>query len=114
MKVTPLPSLGALFETKTGARRKRERPYSDEIFYTVLTETRDDGSEVRFAYLAHAGGPKRPHRHAWGSTSAHTLVSEEPLTLDPSIGWQECCGRHGYVKGGVWEPTGDSVEPPSR
>lgn len=34
-------------------------------------------------------------------TSAHTLVSREPLHLEPSLLWQ-CCGMHGFVREGKW------------
>jgi hypothetical protein len=34
-------------------------------------------------------------------TGAHTLVSREPLHLEPSLLWS-CCGLHGWVRGGVW------------
>lgn len=34
-------------------------------------------------------------------TSAHTLVSREPLHLEPSLLWR-CCGLHGWVRGGEW------------
>jgi hypothetical protein len=37
-------------------------------------------------------------------TSAHTLVSREPLHLEPSLLW-ECCGIHGFVRGGQWVPA---------
>ncbi|KUN34842.1 hypothetical protein AQJ30_27630 [Streptomyces longwoodensis] len=37
-------------------------------------------------------------------TSAHTLVSREPLHLEPSLLWQ-CCGTHGFVRGGEWIPA---------
>lgn len=35
-------------------------------------------------------------------TSAHTLVSREPLHLEPSLLWK-CCGLHGWVRHGEWE-----------
>lgn len=38
------------------------------------------------------------------STSAHTLVSREPLHLEPSLQWN-CCGLHGFVRGGKWIPA---------
>jgi hypothetical protein len=34
-------------------------------------------------------------------TSAHTLVSREPLHLEPSLLWK-CCGLHGWVRNGQW------------
>lgn len=38
------------------------------------------------------------------STSAHTLVSREPLHLEPSLLW-DCCGTHGFVRDGKWVPA---------
>ena len=46
-------------------------------------------------------------RWVWACTSLHTLVSREPLHLEPSIGWMACCGRHGFIRNGLWEPAGD-------
>lgn len=31
----------------------------------------------------------------------HTLVSREPLHLEPSILWP-CCGTHGWMRNGTW------------
>lgn len=53
--------------------------------------------------LQHGHGP----RWKWSATGLHTLVSRHPLHLEPSIGWMECCGRHGFIRGGAWEPCGD-------
>jgi hypothetical protein len=33
---------------------------------------------------------------------AHTLVSREPLHLEPSLFWSDCCGMHGFVREGTW------------
>ncbi|RIH58316.1 hypothetical protein D3C59_30070 [Streptomyces sp. SHP22-7] len=35
-------------------------------------------------------------------TEAHTLVSSDPLHLEPSLLWP-CCGLHGWVRNGQWE-----------
>jgi hypothetical protein len=37
-------------------------------------------------------------------TGAHTLVSREPLHLEPSLLWN-CCGLHGFVRDGTWIPA---------
>lgn len=34
--------------------------------------------------------------------SAHTLVSADPLHLEPSLLWG-CCGKHGYIRAGRWK-----------
>ncbi|MGW0580483.1 hypothetical protein ACWD25_32015 [Streptomyces sp. NPDC002920] len=46
------------------------------------------------------------HAGCWvaASTSAHTLVSREPLHLEPSLLWN-CCGLHGFVRDGAWIPA---------
>ncbi|MEV6791235.1 hypothetical protein AB0M87_04360 [Streptomyces sp. NPDC051320] len=55
----------------------------------------------------HWCAPAVPELTATGSrwiavnSEAHTLVSREPLHLEPSLLWS-CCGLHGFVRGGVW------------
>lgn len=41
---------------------------------------------------------------AWlpASASAHTLVSLDPLHLEPSVYWPDCCGLHGWIRDGQW------------
>lgn len=41
--------------------------------------------------------------HGWrlGATAAHTLVSRDPLTIEPSLLWP-CCGVHGFIRAGRW------------
>lgn len=107
-------NLGALFTTRGGQTKRKRMPKKDQILWTVIEQGQLEGDPTRVAYLAHRGGRggRNPgHDYEWQGTSLHTLVSEDPLTLDPSIGWQECCGRHGFIKNGKWEPTGDSIEP---
>lgn len=33
---------------------------------------------------------------------AHTLLSRDPLHLEPSLLWDACCGLHGFIRGGAW------------
>ena len=33
---------------------------------------------------------------------AHDLVSLDPLHLEPSVYWPDCCGMHGFIHGGAW------------
>jgi hypothetical protein len=49
---------------------------------------------------------RKVHDGCWvaAGTSAHTLVSREPLHLEPSLLWT-CCGLHGWVRNGTWEPA---------
>jgi hypothetical protein len=37
-------------------------------------------------------------------TADHTLVSREPLTVEPSLAWP-CCGLNGNVRDGRWTPA---------
>jgi hypothetical protein len=32
----------------------------------------------------------------------HTLVSVDPLHLEPSLFWNDCCGMHGWIREGRW------------
>lgn len=38
------------------------------------------------------------------ATPDHTLVSREPLHMEPSLLWP-CCGTHGFVRNGAWIPA---------
>jgi hypothetical protein len=40
-------------------------------------------------------------RWAAADLAAHTLVSLDPLHVEPSILWN-CCGRHGFIRNGRW------------
>lgn len=33
---------------------------------------------------------------------AHTLVSSQPLHLEASVYWPDCCGKHGWIRDGRW------------
>lgn len=35
------------------------------------------------------------------NAESHTLVSPDPLHLEPSLLWS-CCGLHGFVRDGKW------------
>lgn len=106
MGVVKVENLGSIFEKERHAELS-----ADDIYYTIVE---DAETHQRIAYLSHFGGRggRNPnHEHSWASTARHLLVSEDPLHLEPSIGWQACCGRHGFIRNGVWEPTSDSLEP---
>ena len=36
------------------------------------------------------------------SASAHAIISTDPLHLEPSVYWPDCCGMHGFIRAGVW------------
>ena len=44
---------------------------------------------------------------AWNpaGVAAHTLVNREPLHLEPSLLWADCCGMHGFIRDGQWSPA---------
>lgn len=44
------------------------------------------------------------HYRRWtpGAVGAHTLVGLDPLHLEPSVYWPECCGLHGFIREGRW------------
>jgi hypothetical protein len=44
--------------------------------------------------------PEGPRWMAAG-VAHHTLVSLDPLHLEPSVLWG-CCGKHGYIRDGRW------------
>jgi hypothetical protein len=46
----------------------------------------------------------------WPRWSVQTL---SPLTIEPSVRCQRC-GRHGFIRGGVWVPCADDGLPPGR
>lgn len=44
---------------------------------------------------------KQIDRYVARHVGNHTLVSVDPLHLEPSLLW-ECCGKHGFIREGVW------------
>lgn len=56
-------------------------------------------------WAGRAGYDADPTRY-WYWTPAgvggHTLVSREPLHLEPSLYWPDCCGMHGFIRDGKW------------
>lgn len=40
-------------------------------------------------------------RYVGQHVGKHTLVSLEPLHLEPSLLWN-CCGKHGFIRDGRW------------
>lgn len=41
------------------------------------------------------------NRYMAAGTSAHQLVSRDPLHIEPSLLWN-CCGQHGWIREGRW------------
>lgn len=75
---------------------------TDDIYFGWLTE----GNPIFWHWCRSLEGvpaDRKVHDGCWvaAGTSAHTLVSREPLHLEPSLLWP-CCGLHGWVRGGQW------------
>lgn len=76
-------------------------PGMEMVGFTKVTD------DIYFEWMAKETNPTSWHwcaAHAcWvdAGTSGHTLVSREPLHLEPSLLWN-CCGLHGFVRGGQW------------
>lgn len=84
---------------------------------TGLTKLTDD---IYYGWLANEANPMFWHwcptyadlpeeltvSGGWigAGTSKHTLVSRDPLHLEPSLLWN-CCGTHGFVRNGQWIPA---------
>jgi hypothetical protein len=77
---------------------------TDEIYFGWLSET----NPVFWHWCAALENVPEEHtvtgRWVAAGTAAHTLVSREPLHLEPSLLWK-CCGTHGFVRDGVWIPA---------
>lgn len=86
-----------------------DHPLTRDIYYHwVISDDPRDATP----WIAHVCKRKRPDgwegwTWSWGGTGNHTLISREPLHLEPSIGWMACCGRHGWIRNGQWEPAGE-------
>lgn len=77
-----------------------EEPLSRDVYYSWFGDQPDP-------WIAHVCWKADRWQWSWAGTGAHTLVSRVPLHLEPSIGWMSCCGRHGWIRNGLWEPTAD-------
>lgn len=75
---------------------------TDEIYYGWIDDERAPTFWHWCAALAGVSGELTVSgRWVAAGTSHHTLVTREPLHLEPSLLWQ-CCGLHGFVRGGAW------------
>lgn len=76
-------------------------PLSRDVYWAT-----NKSGEVWLAHVCTNRGNTSP-RWMWQIASVHRVVSLDPLHLEPSIAWTDCCGRHGFIRGGKWEPAGD-------
>ncbi|WP_328934149.1 MULTISPECIES: hypothetical protein [unclassified Streptomyces] len=76
---------------------------TDKIYYGWLAD--EDHPMFWHWCTALEGLPAelKVHEGCWipAGTGAHTVVSREPLHLEPSLLWN-CCGTHGWVRNGQW------------
>lgn len=49
------------------------------------------------------GATEATPRWAPTGVAAHTLVSRDPIHLEPSVLWPGCCGKHGFLRAGRWQ-----------
>lgn len=79
---------------------------NDDIYYGWLTNEPTPTFWHWCKALEDVPSELKVHDGCWvaAGTSAHTLVSREPLHLEPSLLWK-CCGLHGWVRNGQWEPA---------
>jgi hypothetical protein len=42
-------------------------------------------------------------RWAASGVGLHTLVALDPIHLEPSLYWPDCCGKHGFLREGRWQ-----------
>ncbi|MFC6080946.1 hypothetical protein [Sphaerisporangium aureirubrum] len=78
---------------------------TDDIYYGWPEDERDPW--FWHWCTGHAPGDQPPvdaGRWSASGTGLHTLVSREPLHLEPSLHWL-CCGLHGFVRNGYWTPV---------
>lgn len=63
-------------------------------------------------YYGWPDGEAKPWIYHWcaaagcwrcAGSGQHDLISREPLHLEPSLYWPECCGLHGWVRQGSWQ-----------
>ncbi|MFW3473673.1 hypothetical protein ACN24M_20620 [Streptomyces microflavus] len=87
-----------------------EWPGLEMVGLTSLTEDiyfgwTDEANPMFWHWCAALANVPEDHlvsgRWVAAGTSGHTLVSREPLHLEPSLLWP-CCGLHGWVRGGQW------------
>jgi hypothetical protein len=79
---------------------------TDDIYFGWLAAEANPTFWHWCAALEGVPPERKVHDGCWvaAGTGAHTLVSREPLHLEPSL-LSNCCGLHGFVRGGEWIPA---------
>ncbi|MET7479523.1 hypothetical protein ABZT17_34890 [Streptomyces sp. NPDC005648] len=78
---------------------------TEDLYYGWIEGDANPMFWHRCAALAGVPDDRTVHGQWVGAgTSKHTLISRDPLHLEPSLLWR-CCDIHGFVRGGVWIPA---------
>lgn len=59
----------------------------------------------RAQQVNYEGWSREAMQPSWraAGVGAHDLISMDPLHLEPSLLWSDCCGMHGFLRAGTWE-----------
>lgn len=89
---------------------------SEDVAYSWTCLERDDPNHthvIECLWIWHNCDlnlkPVNPHWTSlyvgWKPTGVglHDLISAEPLHIEASVYWPECCGMHGFIRNGVYE-----------
>lgn len=75
--------------------------FRDDEWVGIHEWHKEDG-EWAAGFIAFTG---RTRPEWWSPTSpTWEVISEEPLTLSPSLACRQC-GHHGWIRNGLWEPA---------
>lgn len=85
--------------TKWGIKGVKKLSNAD-IYYMFKKEKGKDQLTVWHWCPKVVYGP----RYMGQSAGGHTIESKDPLTMSPSLLFDEC-GLHGFIKGGKWIPA---------
>lgn len=76
--------------------------YKDGEWVAIHEWHKEDGDEHYSAGFIAFTGRTKPEW--WAGSPTWEVLSEDPLTLSPSLACQNC-GHHGFIKGGKWIPA---------
>ena len=78
------------------------RPVGDDTYWM---QDPDDPTQAGILIWHWCEAPNLPApRWMAAGVIRHTLVSSEPLHLEPSLLWP-CCEKHGFIRDGKWTPA---------
>lgn len=82
-------------------RNAEKHKDKDDILYSWIYQ----GQQPAILLIWHwCPTPERDLKPQWraAGTKNHRIISEKPLTLDPSLAFSYCCGLHGHITDGQW------------